>query len=178
MRNCTNPECKQSNPQPMSSFTLVNREKGYFCRKCKSCRSKSLAKIAKRWRDGHVEQFKTVQRANRLKREYGLTMAQYDAMHQEQDGKCQICKVRKDRLCVDHDHKTGRVRGLLCHHCNRAIGLLQDSPAYLRRAAEYLELYSSQASGGKIPDDIRDFKLRSLVLKGDPLDRTTIRDLV
>jgi hypothetical protein len=74
-----------------------------------------------------------------------LTVRRYEAMLEEQDHRCAIETCRKheseqDRsLAVDHDHKTGRVRGLLCNDCNRAIGLLGDSPDALRSAAEYLE---------------------------------------
>jgi hypothetical protein len=45
-------------------------------------------------------------------------------------------------LAVDHDHKTGKVRGLLCHKCNKSIGGLQDSVVLLRKAADYLEYWS------------------------------------
>lgn len=44
-----------------------------------------------------------------------------------------------EKLCVDHDHETGKVRKLLCHNCNRALGLLRDDPALLRKSAEYIE---------------------------------------
>lgn len=77
-------------------------------------------------------------------KKYGLTLEQYMALHAAQGGKCKICRSeetsrRRSRLCVDHCHKTGRVRGLLCSVCNRAIGYLKDDPARLRAAAAYLE---------------------------------------
>lgn len=54
-------------------------------------------------------------------------------------GRCAICgEVPDAPLCIDHDHKTGRVRGLLCSRCNLALGLVRDDPATLRRAAAYL----------------------------------------
>lgn len=55
-----------------------------------------------------------------------------------QDGKCAICQ-RPDRLVIDHDHKTGLMRGLLCYRHNTALGLFEDDPALLRLAALYLE---------------------------------------
>lgn len=80
-----------------------------------------------------------------LKRRYGLTLAQYDAMLQVQGGGCAVCGGPQanrrcgDRFCVDHDHATGRIRGLLCGPCNLAIGYFQDRPDLLRAAAAYLE---------------------------------------
>lgn len=81
-----------------------------------------------------------------LKRVYGITYRQYHAMLAEQSGLCKICNgpgfLMKDchklLLVVDHCHKGGQVRGLLCHNCNRALGLLKDDPAIINRAAEYI----------------------------------------
>jgi hypothetical protein len=66
-------------------------------------------------------------------------------MLEEQEGRCAICRSddvgwhRKDRWAVDHDHVTGKVRGLLCHHCNSLLGQARDSPLILFLAAAYLE---------------------------------------
>lgn len=83
-----------------------------------------------------------------LKLAYGITIERYDYMLREQEGKCAICKTDRcitDRqLCVDHDHKTGEVRGLLCSNCNRAIGLLSDSPHNAISAAQYLLKYREE----------------------------------
>src|SRR5690606_16165725 len=78
-------------------------------------------------------------RAHKLK-EYGLTPDDYDKMFRDQDGACATCGLVSDRsLDVDHCHETGRVRGLLCNNCNRALGHAKDDPKVLRRMAEYLE---------------------------------------
>jgi hypothetical protein len=76
-----------------------------------------------------------------LKRMYGITAEQYDAMLLKQDNKCAIClqEDKGKRLAVDHCHKTGRIRGLLCGNCNLALGLLQDNPDLLNKAAAYLK---------------------------------------
>lgn len=78
-----------------------------------------------------------------LKRKYGLTVADYEAMLVAQNGCCAICAGNKpygrgNRWHVDHDHTSGKVRGLLCSRCNTAIGLLQDSPVVAQAAVEYL----------------------------------------
>jgi hypothetical protein len=74
-----------------------------------------------------------------LRHKYGITQSQYEEMLMTQCSQCAICGDDSDRLRVDHDHATGKVRGLLCHHCNVALGSFKDTPAYLRAAASYLE---------------------------------------
>ena len=87
-------------------------------------------------------------RIKRLEEVFGLTLDQYDAILKKQSGGCALCgfipsgadtyRTGKS-LAVDHDHITGRVRGLLCDLCNRGIGQLHDDPILLRKAAEYIE---------------------------------------
>lgn len=85
-----------------------------------------------------------------LKSKFGLSMAEYDEMLKAQNGVCAICAAPetakststerdKKRLSVDHNHTTGKVRGLLCSMCNSAIGKLKDDPEIIRRAANYIE---------------------------------------
>jgi hypothetical protein len=73
-------------------------------------------------------------------RQYGIDVEDYERMLFEQDGVCYICKEppSKRALDIDHDHKTGKVRGLLCSNHNRALGLLGDDIILLLRATEYL----------------------------------------
>ena len=79
------------------------------------------------------------QRVSRI-RHYGIDVEDYERMLFEQDGVCYICKEApsKRALDIDHDHKTGKVRGLLCSNHNRALGLLGDDIILLLRATEYL----------------------------------------
>lgn len=87
-------------------------------------------------------------RKSHLKTVYGLTLEDYDHLMLSQDGKCAICASPDPKLItrspvkyllVDHDHKTGRIRGLLCDPCNKAIGLMDDCPQTIRRAADYVD---------------------------------------
>ncbi|WP_373559632.1 endonuclease VII domain-containing protein [Streptomyces sp. TLI_55] len=77
-------------------------------------------------------------RQDHLKRQYGMTEAERDEMVASQMGLCVIC-LKAPAVHVDHCHKTGRVRGVLCFNCNSAIGKLGDDPDAVRRAAAYLE---------------------------------------
>lgn len=72
---------------------------------------------------------------------YGITPEQYKDMHETQQGKCAICNTEpktKRGLHVDHDHGTGKVRGLLCHGCNVALGSFKEDVTLLNKAIEYL----------------------------------------
>lgn len=86
----------------------------------------------------------------RLKRTYGITLDQYDKMFKEQDGCCAICgnpetsvfKGTVRALGVDHNHKTGKVRGLLCTGCNIKLGILEDED-FVNPAMDYLKEYDN-----------------------------------
>jgi hypothetical protein len=86
---------------------------------------------------------------NNLKK-YGLTPEDYNLLLERQEGKCKICGAQdshrtgtKYNLFVDHCHTTGKVRGLLCHHCNAGLGHFKDSVEFLEHAKEYLNANSS-----------------------------------
>ena len=106
-----------------------------------------------RWAAGHRPPSvnSASRRRARLKHRYGLTDEEVDFLIAEQGGNCAICgKPPSDentrahwngKLCVDHDHETGKVRGLLCNDCNLAVGYGK-TPAILRAAAAYLEAHA------------------------------------
>lgn len=75
-----------------------------------------------------------------LKQKYGITIQQYNLILKKQDGVCAICKSPpiKRYFDVDHDHATGRVRGLLCNPCNRAVACVRDSAQNALSVAKYL----------------------------------------
>ena len=82
-------------------------------------------------------------RTRYLQSKFDLSYNDFCEMERKQNGVCAICKKfethrRGQRLCVDHNHKTGKVRALLCHHCNTAIGLFQDDISNLSNAIDYL----------------------------------------
>ena len=116
----------------MSRFMGRNRELYLASRKRYYQKQK-----AKHLHDGWVR---------RLRRQFGLTESEYHAMLSAQNGVCAIClqverkqhKGKPQRLSVDHCHESGRVRGLLCHSCNAAIGHFRDDPLTMYRAAKYV----------------------------------------
>lgn len=122
--------------------------------------SRRLARNAasKAWRERNPEKARQVARRSAAKRRekspeivrehalkaqlkfhYGLTYEQYKEMVALQHGRCKICyRIPSTRLAVDHCHKTGYVRGLLCRQCNSGIGLFRENPITLRKAAAYV----------------------------------------
>ena len=72
-----------------------------------------------------------------LARRYGITLAQYDEIWVEQLGLCAICHSSPS-LCIDHDHNTNKVRGLLCTKCNKGLGIFGDDASLVQNAADYL----------------------------------------
>lgn len=108
-----------------------------FASKCKECDRKRVEKYAK------TRVFKKLAKQQQLKYKFSLSIERWNKMLEEQNYSCAICETaQKDlnkTLCVDHDHKTGKVRGLLCHNCNVALGSFRDNSKILVRAIEYLK---------------------------------------
>jgi hypothetical protein len=113
--------CAQCNKNRSERFYVSERG-----RICASCRKYNRSKSA---------------HAARVKETYGLSTGDYDALFAAQNGACAICGGTRDyRLAVDHDHKTGFVRGLACKRCNsHLLPASLDDPSVLRKAAVYLE---------------------------------------
>lgn len=99
-------------------------------------------------RDGYTSYCKDCRRrqgaADHLRRTFGLTLEERDALFAAQDGLCAICRSAPIKH-IDHDHPTGQVRGGLCGPCNMGLGQFEDDPGRLRAAARYLELHQKPA---------------------------------
>lgn len=119
----------------------------------KDAHKEQIKAYQKSWRDAHKEQIKALNKShprvykyhNRkdydLKRNHGITIEQYNQMFVNQNGLCAICKehpAEGTRLSVDHDHKTGKIRGLLCIRCNAGLGHFKDEISLLLNAIKYL----------------------------------------
>ena len=124
---------------------LWSRDKNRVKRGRWHCRVKGQERARAYYRD-HRDEVLAKNRAHRAAhkkpraRRYGITVAQYDEMLVAQDGRCAICLGAKERrhFDIDHDHETGRVRGLLCNRCNRLLSNARDDVALLEAAAAYL----------------------------------------
>jgi hypothetical protein len=78
---------------------------------------------------------------SRLKSQYGMTFEQLNEMKEKQNHCCLVCKQQTEKLVIDHCHKSGKVRGLLCNQCNMGIGLFKDNSEYLKGAISYLSQF-------------------------------------
>ena len=122
------------------------------CKKCWSARTKNgyLANKAhvdaknQAWRIANPERQAAIYRRSRLRSKFGISIEHYEAMLREQGGCCAACgrsdngDRRFESFAVDHDHETGKVRGLLCSPCNLALGHAGDDPDRLLALAAYV----------------------------------------
>ena len=149
MKVCT--ECKKT--KGLTEFFKDKSFKDGYYSRCKECKTKSTMK----WRAENIEHYNASARAHnkrhyeklRLHR-YDLTEDQYKKMLADQNGICAIpgCNrthTAKRKLCIDHDHATGAVRGLLCYGCNREMSIV-DRPEKLARLIAYRDKDHSKKS--------------------------------
>jgi len=147
LKQCT--VCKVH--KDLSQYYKSKREKDGYGYRCKTC--DNLVRKISRNRNNKVNPTKDGFRNRYVLNKYGINQKQYLTMLETQGGLCAICKTNnplgrdvvnsKDiSFCVDHCHKTLKVRGLLCNLCNRALGLLKDDPETLKNALNYLKIHS------------------------------------
>jgi Autographiviridae endonuclease VII len=149
-------KCKQE--KPLSAFSPTSSYQGEKCYRadCKACNAAAARKrredpskrerekaSLQKWRKNNPEKVK----AQRRKRNYGITQEQFDALIASQQNACAICRVGFSQSkinCphVDHNHFTGKVRGLLCHNCNALLGHSKEDQNRLSAAIEYLQRFS------------------------------------
>jgi hypothetical protein len=133
LRKCS--RCEKA--KPVTDFALMKGDRLARRKQCGECNA------ARRKRDSDNGATQKWKRANpqkvesaRLRYRYGITIERRAEMAVEQGHRCACCR-RERKLFVDHCHDTGRVRGLLCRHCNIALGLLDDSPLLVAQLLEY-----------------------------------------
>lgn len=134
--------------------------KPYSAYVCVLCKNETAAK----WREHNPEQqaayhanyrlketYKDKEKNHQLLNKYGITLTEYNAIFMAQEGRCAGCEKHqsefKRALCVDHCHKTDKVRGLLCDDCNIVLGRIRESYQTLYNLAEYLHLHSDDGGG-------------------------------
>lgn len=107
-----------------------------LCSNAECKREAAVRRSAKYYRRNKLDLLKT------QVKKYGITVEDFHRMLVEQGGVCAICRTNCNvnrRLCIDHCHVTGKVRGLLCSECNSAIGKLKDDKELIKNALNYLE---------------------------------------
>ena len=138
MKACS--KCKIE--KPIASFAFHKHTKDRRRHECRDCIGV--------WRRAHRKmQGPQYDKKHALKRFYKITIEDFEAMMEAQKGLCAICKTDKpggrwNILCVDHDHETKQVRGLLCQNCNQGLGFFKDNVKSLASAIQYL----SSSKGG------------------------------
>lgn len=153
--------CRCQQYKPKTDFYIRSDKKRGYHYKCKKCEKayaatphakallkKRCKKYNDKLRDENPKKYYKRSRQSRLYR-YGLTENDYQDLLKKQNGVCAICgresngrKSKFDdtiKLHVDHDHATGKVRGLLCTKCNMAIGGFDENISIIKKAIQYLE---------------------------------------
>lgn len=129
--------------KPVSDFGFQRGRLRHHCKVCKNIESKEWYENNKERKKQLSQQYRDIKKNQDLKKSYKITLDDYNRMLAEQGESCKICSTHqnqlKRRLCVDHDHATGKVRGLLCDTCNRSLGLLKDNIEVMKKAVKYLE---------------------------------------
>ena len=150
LRICKHCKLEAFDCNDLESFVKNKRAKHGRENYCKEC---AVIKCAT-YRSNNIERYrahslkwardnKDKAKDMRLKREYGISLDEYNLILLSQDSRCKICDVHADSidrgLLVDHCHKDGHVRGLLCDPCNKALGYLNDSKDNLLKSIIYLD---------------------------------------
>ncbi|KKN52900.1 hypothetical protein LCGC14_0607620 [marine sediment metagenome] len=129
------PECEEE--KELTEFHNMKGAKDGKQTYCKPCQNAMIVAYMK------TPERKLIDRDLWLKRNYGLSLKGYNQMLLDQNGKCAICGKHQKELdramCVDHNHETGKVRGLLCRKCNIMIGNADEDAAILLSAIEYIK---------------------------------------
>ena len=132
------PKCDKD--LPIGCFGPDKKSKYNLMSHCKQCYTNTS--IARHNRLKGTAHYESIRRAEKLRRKYGITHADYDRMLLEQNGVCAICSggcsKQQTILDVDHCQRTGKVRGLLCRQCNQLLGCMHDSVIDLNNAKNYL----------------------------------------
>lgn len=128
MKHCN----KCDTTKPLSDFHNKAGRKDGKASTCKEC-------VNNRQREYDPKK----NRDTKLRKAYGITLDEYNTMLEAQGGVCAICKgtegmSRDVQMAVDHCHTTGKVRGILCSHCNRGLGFFKDNIESLKAAIKYL----------------------------------------
>lgn len=126
------PDCGKTRPLEQFPRSRLSKDgRGLHCKPCHNARTRR--NIRRKWGDT---------RHYHYRQKYGLGLAEIEAIIRKQGGVCAVCRARP-AAHVDHDHRTRRVRGILCVQCNSGLGMLRDDPGWVARAIEYLKRWGA-----------------------------------
>lgn len=146
-RFCRGKNCLAINPQPLSEFGKWRDGEDGRSHHCKTC-SKEYTKKTFERRKVYRQANKDNRRNHALQQSYGITLETYNQILLSQNESCAICNkhksLQKNHFAVDHNHVTGKVRGLLCDPCNLGIGQLKCDVGIetIQKAIEYIKSHS------------------------------------
>ncbi len=147
--NCRNSAWKKNNKEKLQIIEqrrhIKRRES---VKEYQRANRQHLTKVNREWRKLNPDKTAKLYRRRRLKAVFGLTLEDYEVMLRNQDYSCYICKklnAGARHLAVDHCHKTGEVRKLLCGQCNSGLGMFKDNVGLLIKAAKYLKEHADAA---------------------------------
>jgi len=149
---------KENRKKAYNKSNIFNKNEMVLCKKCKETKpiiefvTSELKSIWPNCRKCKNDRSKQQYRKHHLRATYNITNEQYDEMLLQQDNKCKICNKEERMphqstnkikgLSVDHNHETGKIRGLLCANCNLMIGHAIESSCILRNGANYLDSHA------------------------------------
>ena len=115
---------------PPTAYNKDKRQANGISYRCRNCSRTSIRKY-------------------NLRAKYNLEVGEYNILLEKSQGQCTCCSKRlhnnaphpEDRPIIDHDHKTGKVRAILCNHCNRMVGYLREDPKYTMKLLDYIQGY-------------------------------------
>lgn len=143
MKNCNS--CGKATPlENIAANSAVCKQcKAEYNKEYRRKNKESLAEKKKEYYDNNKEK----RQNSWYLREYGISLEDFNEMRENQQNRCAICDIHeihapKSILFVDHCHSSGKVRALLCHHCNSGLGLFKDNALFLNTAILYLEQHT------------------------------------
>lgn len=141
---------------PLSVFDKNRGQKDGLQNQCHDC----LKESRRKYREANP----ALHKARHWKNRYGIALDEYEAMVAQANGVCPVCKEPPPSpfkgFDVDHDHETGKIRGLLCRPCNLALGGARDDPAILRALADYVEHHRANPREDQPPPVLPTFYLK------------------
>jgi hypothetical protein len=136
----------ESKSEYLKKYYQLHKEE--HARKSKEYRLNNKEKLrekAKQYYLSNGDKIKKSNKARRLKRDYDISLNDVKSILRDQNNQCPICFSLLDnkKWCIDHDHKSGKLRGFVCYSCNILLGMAQDNVDTLQNAIEYLERFKT-----------------------------------